>query len=161
MKLNLINRAFLMFLATGLTLSHAWAAPYAKGDKVEAFRAEDQHGNAFDLQPESTHYLLVSHDMETGKKANSILTNLGKDYLTSNKSIYIANIYGMPGIGRMFAIPKMRKYTHRIILADDEALISRFPAQAGKVTVLTLIKGEVQSIRYWDPTTEAVDGYLK
>ena len=58
-------------------------------------------------------------------------------------------------------MPKMKKYNHRIILADDAALIARFPAQAGKVTVLTLSGGKVQSVTYWTPGTEGVETYLK
>ena len=67
----------------------------------------------------------------------------------------------MPGIGRMFAIPKMKKYSHRIILADDAGLIARFPQQAGKVTVLKISGGKVTSITYWTPGAEKVDDYLK
>ena len=66
--------------------------------------------------------------METGKKANAALSALGKDYLPAKNAVYLANIHGMPGIGRMFALPKMKKYSHRIILGDDAALIARFPA---------------------------------
>lgn len=61
----------------------------------------------------------------------------------------------------MFAIPKMKKYSHRIILGDDEALIARFPQQAGKVTVLKLSNGKVAGISYWTPGTDSVDDFLK
>jgi hypothetical protein len=67
----------------------------------------------------------------------------------------------MPGIGRTFALPKMRKYVHQIILGDDAALIANFPEQKGKVTVLSLSGGKVKSITYWTPGTEGVDGFLK
>jgi hypothetical protein len=55
----------------------------------------------------------------------------------------------------------MKKYTHRIILGDDAALIADFPEQKGKVTVLGLSKGKVTSVGYWDPSTEGVDNFLK
>jgi hypothetical protein len=73
----------------------------------------------------------------------------------------MANIHGMPGIGRMFALPKMKKYTHRIILGDDAALIADFPEQKGKVTVLGLSNGKVTSVSYWDPAAEGVNNFLK
>ena len=144
-------------LSIGLTL----AAPYAAGSKVEAFTAKDQHEQAFTLKPAETKYLLVSHDMETGKKANAALNALGKDYLGNKKAVYVANIHGMPGIGRMFALPKMKKYNHRIILGDDAALIADFPEQKGKVTVLGLSNGKVTSVEYWDPSAEGVNNFLK
>ena len=56
------------------------------GSKVEPFTAKDQHDNAFTFKPAETRFLLVSHDMETGKKANAALNALGKDYLGIEKS---------------------------------------------------------------------------
>ncbi|MBC8128083.1 MAG: hypothetical protein H8M99_13160 [Gloeobacteraceae cyanobacterium ES-bin-144] len=147
--------------ATAITIGFAMSAPYEKGQQVEPFTAKDQHEQAFSFKPMETRYLLVSHDMETGKKANVTLTALGKDYLGSKKAVYMANIFGMPGIGRMFAMPKMKKYNHRIILADEAALIAHFPAQAGKVTVLTLSGGKIQSVAYWTPGAEGVESYMK
>jgi len=161
MKMNLIKKITLCVITLAATSLSIMAAPYEKGQKVESFQAVDQNENAFVFQPNETRFLLISHDMDTGKKANAALSPLGKDYLTNHKSVFVANIFGMPGIGRMFALPKMRKYNHRIILADDAALIARFPAQQGKVTVLALSGGKVQSIQYWTPGTESVDAYLK
>jgi len=144
-----------------LCSSLAFAAPYNVGSKVGPFSANDQHGAAFTLDTKATHYMLISFDMETGKKANGVLNGLGKDYLPGKKAVYVANIFGMPGIGRMFALPKMKKYAHRIILADDANLLAPFPQQPSKVTVLKFTDGKVGKIAYWDPASEGVDGYLK
>ena len=143
MKSNPIKLLAITLATTVLGLVSTLAAPYEKGQAVAAFQSKDQYDKAFTFDPKETRFLLVSHDMETGKKANAVLTALGKDYLGSKKSVYMANIHGMPGIGRMFAIPKMKKYSHRIILADDAALIARFPQQAGKVTVIKISSGKV------------------
>ena len=128
---------------------------------MKPFTAKDQHEQAYTFDAKTTRYLLVSHDMDTGKKANDALTALGKDHFSGKKAVYIANIHGMPGVGRMFALPKMKKYNHRIILGDDAALIADFPAQQGKVTVLELDGGKVRSVQYWDPATEGVNNFLK
>ena len=66
---------------TALSIGIAHAAPYAVGSKVESFTAKDQHEVAFTFKPAETKFLLISHDMETGKKANAALTALGKDFL--------------------------------------------------------------------------------
>jgi hypothetical protein len=139
----------------------AFAAPYAKGDRVDAFTVKTQHGEAVEFKASESKFLLVSHDMETGKKANAVLTTLGKEELAKRKTVYLANIFGMPGIGRMFAMPKMRRYSHTILLGDDAGLIARFPEQAGKVTVLKLEGGKVGSVDYWSPGQEALDDKLK
>lgn len=163
---NAMHSRFLRLTATilattALSINLTFAAPYADGSKVEPFTAKDQHENAFTFKSADTRFLLVSHDMETGKKANAVLSPLGKDFLGSKKAVYMANIHGMPGIGRMFAMPKMKKYNHKIILADDAALIARFPEQAGKVTVLKLSGGKVSSVAYWTPGAEGIEDVLK
>lgn len=163
---NAMHSRFLRLTATvfataALSMGLSLAAPYTEGSKVEPFTAKDQHEKPFTLKPADTKFLLVSHDMETGKKANAALNALGKDYLGTKNAVYIANIHGMPGIGRMFAMPKMKKYVHRIILGDDEALIAKFPEQKGKVTVIKLDDGKVNSIAYWTPGAEALDATLK
>jgi hypothetical protein len=139
----------------------AFSAPYEKGAAVGSFQAKDQFDQAFTFKPAETRFLLVTHDMETGKKANAVLTTVGKENLAKKKVVYLANIHGMPGVGRMFAIPKMKKYSHTIILGDDANLIARFPAETGKVTVLGLQSGKVASVKYWTPGTDNLDDYLK
>jgi hypothetical protein len=161
MKTILNNNITRIAAAMLLSLTSLFAAPYEKGQKVESFQAKDQHDQAFTFKPAETRFLLVTHDMDTGKKANAVLTTLGKDHLSNNKAIYLANIHGMPGIGRAFALPKMRKYAHRIILGDDAALIARFPVQAGKVSILKLRNSRVVSIQYWSPGVDALDPLLK
>ena len=144
-----------------LPLGAASAAPYAENSKVESFSSKDQHDNAFTFKPDETRFLLVSHDMETGKKANAVLTTVGPENLKRDKVVYLANIHGMPGVGRMFALPKMRKYSHTIILGDDPNLIAKFPSETGKVTVLKLMGGKVKEIKYWTPGAETLADVLK
>lgn len=148
-------------VTTALALVPANADPYATGSKVAAFSAKTQHDKDFTFKPADTRFLLVTHDMETGKKANAVLTTVGPENLVRKKVIYLANIHGMPGIGRMFALPKMRKYSHTIILGDDAALIAKFPEQKNKVTVLKLSGGKVTSVKYWSPGAEGLDDFLK
>ena len=60
--------------------------------------------------------------------------------------------YGMPGIGRVFAMPKIKKYPHRILLGDDEHLLDRYPEQKGKLTVFDFNPdGTITAIRFLDP----------
>lgn len=161
MKISLIKSVGAVVAACLGSTMLGLAAPYEKGQAVEAFQAKDQHEQAFTFAPADTRFLLVSHDMDTGKKANGVLTTVGPENLTKQKVVYMANIHGMPAIGRAFALPKMKKYSHRIVLCDDPALIARFSTEAGKVTVLELKDGKVVSIKYWNPGVEALDGFLK
>ena len=155
---HLIGIVSCLIVSIGIS---AHAAPCEVGQSLANFSAKDQHEQAFEFKSASLRYLLVSHDMDTGKRANAALHAAGADYLPGKRAAYLANIHGMPGIGRVFALPKMRKYCHRIILGDDAELITRVPEQTGKVTVLTLDGDKVTSIRFWNPESEPIDSALK
>lgn len=132
----------------------ATADTLKSGDTVKSFSAKDQHGQGFELKP-GIRYLLISFDMSTGKKANAFLASKGASFLNDLKAVYVSNIHGMPAVGRVFALPKMRKYPHRIVLADSEDLLRDFPAQKDKVTILALDpKLQITAIYFWDPAKD-------
>ena len=90
-----------------------------------------------------------------GKAANRYFSEQGAAYLPAEEAVFIANIYGMPGIGSLFAMPKMRKYPHRIMIADEEGLLDFLPQENGAVTVFELNEiGGIESITYWDPSSD-------
>jgi hypothetical protein len=152
---------FIPFLCIQASAQDVAQKTYTKGSKIAAFQAKDQHEKDYKLE-EGTRYLLLSFDMSTGKVANKALDAKGATYLPSKKAVFIANIYGMPKVGRVFALPKMKKYAHRIILGDAKGLLDPFPTQDKMVTVIALnSKGIVTGISYWDPKTQSVDDILK
>jgi hypothetical protein len=115
---------------------------------------QDQHELAYPL-PEKVAHVAVAYTMSVGKSANQALAKQGADYLTEQNSVFIANIYGMPAVGRFFAMPKMKKYPHRIMLADAEGLLDDFPQKDGLVTVFDLdFNGQIVAIRYWNPESK-------
>lgn len=112
---------------------------------------QDQHGVAYPL-PDEVKYIAVAFTMGVGKSANKYFAEKGSDFLPENNSVFIANIYGMPAIGRFFAMPKMQKYPHRIMLADAKDLLDEFPQRDDCVTVFDIDSaGKIKAIRYWDP----------
>jgi hypothetical protein len=143
--------AFLAALLLPVLLA---AAPYRVGDKLEAFTTKDQHDRSYTLDG-SARLLVVSFAMKPGKAVNAFLEEQPAGFLDQHHALYLANIYGMPSIGRVFALPKMRKYPHRILLADAEGFLDRYPQQEDKVTVLSLDPGGViTAIRFVDPKKE-------
>lgn len=124
------------------------------GDPFPPFTAQDQHGVPFNFEP-GIQTVLIAFEMGSSKAANRVLAELPEDYLDEHSAVYVSNIHGMPGIGRRFALPKMRKYPHRIVLADEENLLAPFPHRKGLVTVLELDDaGMIQSVGYWNPGEE-------
>jgi hypothetical protein len=149
---------WLAVAALGFVLaSYAVAADsptLAVGDAVPGFAAKDQFGKDFKFEP-GLHFLLLGFDMGASKAANLKLEKLGAGWLESKHAAYVLDIHTMPGIARVFAFPKMRKYPQRIILGDDEKMLAPFPRQDGRITVLVLTPAaKIQEIRYWNPSTQ-------
>ncbi len=161
LKTAILSLLLIPCLQSGVLAQEPAVKTYQAGSTVAAFNANDQHGRAYTFQ-KGTRYLLVSFDMATGKKANKVLAEKGAAYLPGKKAVYVANIHGMPGIARTFALPKMRRYAHTIILADQKDLLAPFPARKGKVTLVALnAAGVVTGISYWDPNVEKIDDVMK
>lgn len=132
----------------------AASATYSVGDTFAAFSTEDQHEQAY-TYPGGARTVVVSFAMGTGKAANAYLEKQGAAFLAEHQALYIANIYGMPWIGRIFAMPAMRKYPHRILLADEEHFLDRYPMQEGRLTVLRLDGSDrITAIEFVDPETD-------
>jgi len=139
----------------------AQAAELAVGDAVPAFTARDQFGKEFKFEA-GLRFLLLGFDRGASKEANRKLAELGPGWLEKTNAAYVLDIHTMPGVARFFALPKMRKFPQRIVLGEDEAMLSPFSRKPEKMTVLVLTSaGKIQEIRYWDPATEEIGSVLK
>jgi hypothetical protein len=144
-------RFILLTLALAATLA---AQPYKVGDAFAPFSTKDQHDKPYTYES-GTRLVIVAFDMTSGKNANAFFEKQPADFLPSRKAVFISNIHGMPGIARTFAMPKMRKYPHRILLADATDFLARYPTKEDHLTVLSLDeKGAITSLRFVDPKKE-------
>lgn len=147
-----------LLLAAPAWLLAADVKQYTVGDKFEGFTTRDQHDKPFTYAG-GARLIVVSFEMDTGKAANSFLEQQGVDFLPKKNALFIADIFGMPGIGRAFAMPKMRKYPHRIILADAEGFLARYPSKENHLTALSLdAQGVITAIRFI-PKKEAAKAF--
>ena len=151
-RMRILSARLFLLLALFISVPVAHAAEkYKKSDVLAPFTTKDQHDISYTLEP-GIKLVVVSFEMGSGKAANAFFEKQPADFLTQNQAVFIANIYGMPGIGRMFALPKMKKYPHRILLADAEDFLARYPEKEDMLTVLRLDdKGVVQSVDFVDP----------
>jgi len=152
-----LKRLFINILLLQLALPgliRAEDAALSPGQAFPFFTAQDQHEQTVELKP-GLEWILVSFDMGTGKRANRALAELGAEFLPEHQAVYVANIYGMPWVGRKFAMPKMRKYPHQIVLADEEGLLDSYPQQDKRVTLFKLDpSGKILDILFWDPAQD-------
>ncbi len=149
-----------LFLFTAVAVS-IHAGGLAVGDTVPAFSAKDQFGQEF-KPAAGLRFLLLGFDMGTSKTANLKLADLGAGWLEKHSAAYVLDIHTMPGVARLFALPKLRKYPHRIVLGDDEKMLAAFPHLPEKITVLVLTPTvKISEVRYWNPANETLDAVLR
>ncbi len=130
------------------------------GDPVPTISAKDQHGKEFILTND-IRVLLVATEMAPAKAANLKLGAQGAGFLEKHQAAYLMDIHTMPAVARFFALPKMKKYPHRIVLIETAETLRPFPAKPDCVSVLTLSPaGRIEKIGYWNPDLEAVSQYL-
>jgi len=144
----------LVVLAFVSAAGSAAAEKYKVGDALDHFTLKDQHEKEFTYTG-GARLVIVAFTMGPGRATNSFLERQPPEFLERQHALFISNIHGMPGIGRAFALPKMKKYPHRILLADAEGLLDRYPTTEDRVTVLELdAKGVIIAIRFIDPAKE-------
>lgn len=153
--MKLASLWFALLVSLGAVAAAAPAVEkYKVGDAFATFTTKDQHEKSFTYEG-GARLVVVAFEMGAGKAANSYFEKQPADFLSGHKAIFISNIYGMPGVGRFFALPKMKKYPHRILLADEENFLARYPAQEDLLTVLSLDdKGVITGIRHVNPKKE-------
>ena len=149
---------WLLILGFCLQSLFACASQPAVGDAVPAFAGKDQHGKEF-VFTNGVRFLLVATERAVGTSANHKLAEQGAGLLEKHQAVYVMDIHTMPGVARFFALPKMRKYPHRIVLVDSAKTLTGFPVQPDRVTVLALTPaGRIQKISYWNPDQEPAAG---
>ncbi|MDD3595364.1 MAG: hypothetical protein AB7U44_06450 [Sulfuricurvum sp.] len=125
-----------------------WAAPYKVGQSVAPLDLSDQFGKRYSMKamPKT---LIMAFEKGTGATVNEYLAAQGKGYLDKYKASFVADISQMPNfITEAFALPKMRKYPHTVLLIRDEEQGLRFPAEEDKITVMKFRGNFLQSVDY-------------
>lgn len=131
-----------------------WGAPYKVGQSILPLDLKDQFGKKHTLKV-MPHTLIMAFEKGTGATVNGYLATQDKGYLNAHNTVFVADISGMPSfITNTFAIPKMQKYPHIVLLIDDEEFGLKFPGQEEKITIMKFKGNFLQSIDYVSTTDE-------
>ena len=136
---------FMMLLA----ISVAFSAPLAIGDKLPDITLPDQFGNTHTID-KGVSKIIITFDKKSSVLANKFISKK-KDsakYLDANNMAFIANISKMPAlITKLFAMPKMKKYKHTILLIDDDDN-NMFLSEKKHISIYDLQDGIIKNITY-------------
>lgn len=131
-----------------------WAVPYTVGQSVAPLELEDQHGNHTTLtaMPKT---LIMAYEKGTGATVNEYLNAQDKGYLKKYNAAFVADISQMPGlVTKLFALPKMRKYVHTVLLIQDEQQGLQFPSKEEKITVMKFQDNILAQVTFITTTDE-------
>ena len=137
-----------LIIAVFLT-SLAWAKPLDINDSLPIITLNDQFGNSHTID-KNVSKIIISFDKKSSVLANKFIS-LKKDsahYLSENNMAFIANISAMPSlITKLFAMPKMKKYKHTILLIDDDKN-DMFLTKKRHISIYHIENAKVKNITY-------------
>ena len=123
----------------------AFANTLIVGSNIPTLTIKDQFEKDY-IVDANIKTIIFSATKTEGTTIKEFLLTKDKDYLTTNKTVYIADITGMPSlISKFIAIPKMKKYPFSILLLDDTNK-NNFTKEEGKIIVYTLENSKIINI---------------
>lgn len=113
------------------------------GDRLTPWTLLDQYDQPYTLNKQAR-TLLVARSMDAAKLVNVALKDKPKGFLESRQTVFVADIQKMPSvIATLFAIPKMRDYSYRVILDRDARIVPQYAGDEDKVLLLQLRDGQL------------------
>lgn len=147
-------------LITTLLLMSSLFAEIKVGDSFPKLTLVDQFSEKTEVTQKGTTPLLLSFEKDVSADIKKYLETKEKGFLEANNIMYISDISSMPLlITRMFALPKMKKFTFKVSLIYDEKEAKSITRKKGKVTVITLKDNRIQKIKFLEP--KKLDTILK
>lgn len=149
LTLSLAVLISLPVLAQAQTGSHA-GETWGQGIPFPQRQLPDAFGNTYQLPYPGIRHVLFTADMDANDLVEQSFGELDKGDFTAAGLVYIADISSMPRlIARLFAIPALRDYPFRVLLARDAEQASLLPREEGAVSVISLSpEGRVERLQF-------------
>ena len=135
------------FLFTVFLALSAIASSLTVGNTLPTLKIKDQFEKEH-IVDANIKTIIFSATKSEGTTIKEFLLTKDKDYLTTNKAAYIADITGMPSIiTSLIAMPKMKGYPFSVLLVD-ESNKSLFPVKEDMISVISLDNGKITDVKY-------------
>ena len=135
------------FLFTVLLGLSAFANSLTIGTDIPTLTVKDQFEKDHTVDA-NIKTIIFSATKTEGTTIKEFLLTKDKDYLTTNKAVYIADITGMPSlITKFIAMPKMKDYPFSVLLID-KANKTLFPVKEDMISIISLENGKITDIKY-------------
>ena len=135
------------FLFTVFLALSAIASSLTVGNTLPTLKIKDQFEKEHVVDA-NIKTIIFSATKSEGTTIKEFLLTKDKDYLTTNKAAYIADITGMPSIiTSLIAMPKMKGYPFSVLLVD-ESNKNLFPVKEDMISVISLDNGKITDVKY-------------
>lgn len=110
---------------------------------------------------ESVQWIVFSTERKLSDQVNKTLEALKISDPKEMGGMYVADISAMPGmISRMFALPKMRKYSFKVVLDQEGDVTKAWPKKEGHLALIELKSLEITKTQFVSSEDEIVQ-FLK
>lgn len=124
-----------------LVLLAAAVQAVENGERLVPWTLNDQFDRSYTLD-EQLRVLLVARSMAGSKLLEAALEGRPQGYLEARHALFVADISRMPSlVGKLFAIPKMRDYSYRVLLDREAQVVPQYAAPEDGVLWLQLDHG--------------------
>ncbi len=116
--------------------------------QLEKFRYETPQGENIQI-PKKTSLIIIAFEKDTGAMINKYLSMQNSSYLVKKHIVFIADIHSIPSLFiKLFALPKLRKFKHKVYLHYGNKFEIFMPSKEGKITLIKIQSNKVKSISY-------------
>jgi len=144
----LMSQIFLSFLIITFPVLTFAMENNSKIDKMEYFALKDQYGNFYNID-DNIRLIIFTKDKESSDIAHNALKVKNQKYLFDHGTVFISDISLMPGfVYKKFALPEIKKYSYLMLLIDKPEKYYKFPYKKGEITLLSLEKMRIKSIKF-------------
>jgi len=116
----------------------------------------DQHGKVHTLT-QTTQKLLFALSKDSAHTCNDFFATKDPTYLSSNKTLFIADVSAAPSLIRsMFIMPGLKDLKHTVLILDDESVAApfRLGVDTEKIIALELQNGTITKIQTLSSTAD-------
>lgn len=152
------NMKKLLLVLSSLMAFSLNATVLTQGQTMPIIGLQDQH-DILQQVNSNTQRILFSRDMAGSKIIQASIEALGGK-LPENV-IYIADISGMPSIiSKLFALPKMKKYSFPVALDKEGEITSTLPSKEDNASLINLDNMKITEVQFFD-TAKSLEKALK
>lgn len=148
-------KSYLIIAAVMVALSPGYGQVATNGQPFPSYTLPDQFDQTNTLARE-TRFVIIASEKDVSGLVNEWLKGKEKDFLSAHHIEYVSDITPMPGlITKLFALPKMKKYPFRLLLARDPKFAETYPHQPGRIALFILDDAQVvQDIQFLQKPAE-------